>query len=203
MHRLIFTSSLGSLLFTYACMTAGTEITAPIAKDTVVAGTSVSRAGTNVPLAKGRLQVNDALPGVPLTDEAWGSFAFKPDGKVKLISIVPSIDTRVCEQQTHILSETDLIDPRVERITISRDLPAAQKRFAMEASLTNVRYLSDFKDGAFGKASGLLMEGSGLLARAVAVVDGEGKVRYLQIVPDVTHLPDMARAIAAANDLVK
>jgi thiol peroxidase len=138
-----------------------------------------------------------------LSDASMAPFVFKADGKVKLVSIVPSIDTKVCEQQTHILGESDAINPKVQRITISRDLPMAQKRFASEASLTNVTYLSDYKGGDFGRAAGLLMESNGLLARAVAVVDGEGKVRYLQVVPELSNLPDMARAIEAANALVK
>jgi thioredoxin-dependent peroxiredoxin len=196
-------ASVGVGILASACVTPGTQITAPIATESAQAGTTVKHGGTPVKLAKGHLAVNEAMPTVALTDDAWGEFAFKADGRVKLVSIVPSIDTKVCEEQTHILSETEMLNPKVERITISRDLPAAQKRFATEASLTNVKYLSDYKSGSFGKASGLLMEESGLLARAVAVVDGEGKVRYLQVVPDVTNLPDMARAIEEANQLIK
>lgn len=164
-----------------ACQTPGdaNSVTAVVAKDSVEPGTSVARAGHPMPLAKGSLKVNDKLPGVELADSKWGPYAFKGDGKVKVISIVPSIDTRVCEQQTHVLSESRSLNPKVERVTVSRDLPAAQQRFATESDLTNVQYYSDYRAGNFGKASGLLIEENGLLARSVIVVDGEGAVRYL------------------------
>src|SRR5690606_24532079 len=107
----------------------------------------------------------------------------------RILSIVPSVDTKVCEEQTHILGETPNVNPKVELITISRDLPFAQKRFATDANLENVTYLSDYKGGDFGKKTGLYIEDNGLLARAVVVLDGEGKVRYFQVVPDIATLP--------------
>jgi thiol peroxidase len=176
----------------------------PVATSSVEPGTAVKRGGQAVELEGDKgLGIDQTLPAVALTDSEWAPFTFKADGKVKLVSVVPSIDTRVCEQQTHILGEASALDPRVERITVSRDLPAAQKRFALESNLTNVTYLSDYRAGSFGRATGLLMKGSDLLARAVFVVDGQGKVRYLQVVPEVSSLPDMPRAIAEANELVK
>lgn len=177
----------------------------PIAKESAKAGTTVSRKGSPVKLAAtdSPLKVDAAVPTVALADSDWKPVTLQADGKVKLVSIVPSVDTRVCEQQTHLLGESTDLSPKVERITISRDLPAAQKRFAQESQLLNIKYLSDYRAGAFGQKAGLLMEDSGLLARAVAVVDGQGKVRYLQVVPDVTNLPDMTQAIKVANDLAK
>jgi len=177
--------------------------TVPINKASVEPGTSVSRNGTKVLLEQGVLKLNGTLPAVALTDANWQPYTFKADGKVKLVSIVPSLDTRVCEQQTHLLGEADGLDRRIERVTVSRDLPAAQKRFALESNLNNIAYYSDYRAGAFGHAAGLLMRDSGLLARAVAVVDGQGKVRYLQVVPDIGNLPDMERAFEVANKLVK
>jgi thiol peroxidase len=180
-----------------------TATTIPVNSGSVKPGTAVQRGGKPVALAKGHLDVNKPLPAVALTDANWQPYTFKGDGTVKLVSIVPSIDTKVCEEQTHILGESQVLDPRVDRVTVSRDLPAAQKRFAAEAKLTNVHFYSDYKAGSFGQASGLLMVDSGLLARAVAVVDGKGEVRYLQVVPEVAQLPDMAKATQVANDLVK
>ncbi len=186
-----------------ACATVDQQAAKPtVATGTVEAGTSVSRKGEKLALAKGHLALNEPVPGAILLDAQFKPVSFKPDGKVKVVSIVPSIDTRVCELQTHELGESKGLDPRIERITLSRDLPVAQKRFAMESNLENITYLSDFKDGSFGRASGLLIEENGLLARGVMVVDGEGRVRYLQIVPDITTLPDMKKAFAAANALL-
>jgi thiol peroxidase len=175
----------------------------PVAKGTAVPGTTVTRKGTTVKLMPGKLAQGDRLPEAVLVGSDWKPYTFASDGKVKIVSVVPSVDTKVCEEQTHILGEAKMIDPRITRITLSRDLPAAQARFATEAHLENVTYLSDYKAGAFGRSAGLLMEDSELLARAVMVVDGEGRVRHLQLVPDVTQLPDMDAAIKVANGLVK
>ena len=118
-----------------------------------------------------------------------------------MINVVPSIDTKVCEEQTHILGESPNLPANIARLTVSRDLPMAQKRFAAEAKLENIQYVSDYKSGGFGNASGLLMDGSELLARAVIVADKDGVVRYMQIVPDVTKMPDMDKAFTEAKKL--
>lgn len=89
----------------------------------------------------------------------------------------------------------------VERITVSRDLPQAQKRLAKEHRFKGIRFLSDYREGAFGRSVGLLQEDSYLLTRAVILVDKLGVVRYIQVVPDVTTLPDMERAFAEATRL--
>ena len=125
-------------------------------------------------------------------------------GNVLFLSIVPSIDTKVCEAQTHYLGEEgDKLPPGIRRITISRDTPFAQKRFAREAKLTDIQYLSDYKRGDFGRSTGLLMEGFEVLARSVVLVDKNGRIRYIQVVPEMTHLPDMERAFQEAIRLLK
>ncbi|MEW6218145.1 MAG: redoxin family protein [Thermodesulfobacteriota bacterium] len=78
---------------------------------------------------------------------------------------------------------------------------SAQKRFAEEAGLGDLQYLSDHASGAWARAVGLLSGDLGLLARAVVVVDRQGKVRYLQVVPEMTHLPDMEGAFQKARAL--
>lgn len=168
-----------------------------VATESVRPGSSVSANGVPVELYPGSLAIGDDMParlrdaGIPM------DFA----GRVTVVSVVPSIDTRVCEAQTHILGETRILSPLVDRVTLSRDLPMAQARFAKEAKLTGVRFLSDFKSGEFGKSAGLLMKGKELLARGVVVLDSQGIVRYVQIVPEITSLPDMDAAFAAANRL--
>ena len=123
-------------------------------------------------------------------------------GSVLFLSIVPSIDTKVCEEQTHYLGEAgDALPASIQRITISRDTPFAQARFAKEAKLEDVRYLSDYKEGAFGRSTGLLIDGPRLLARSVVLVDKQGIVRYIQVVPDITTLPDMDKAFTKAIEL--
>lgn len=127
----------------------------------------------------------------------------KGAGKVRIISVVPSLDTPVCEQQTHHLSEKNKgLDKLVELITVSVDTPFAQKRFSQEAKIDNVTFLSDYRGGEFGKTYGLFLSGPHLLARAVMVVDKNNTVRYLQITPELTHLPDMEEAFRIARSLI-
>jgi thiol peroxidase len=126
----------------------------------------------------------------------------KERGSVLLLSIVPSLDTPVCEEQTHGLGERgNALPPNVKRIVISRDTPFAQKRFAKEAKLTNLQYLSDYKQGDFARSTGLLTEGLMLFARSVIIVDKKGIVQYIQVVPEMSHLPDLDRAFEKTKEL--
>jgi thiol peroxidase len=127
----------------------------------------------------------------------------KGAGKVRIISVVPSLDTPVCEQQTHLLSERNKgLDKMVELITVSVDTPFAQKRFAAEAKIANVTFLSDYRGAEFGKTHGLFLEGPHILTRAVLVVDKTNTIRYLQVTPELTQLPDMEEALQFARRLV-
>jgi thiol peroxidase len=122
---------------------------------------------------------------------------------VRIISLVPSLDTKVCEQQMHYLSEKNKgLDKMVELITVSVDTPFAQKRFAEEAKISNVTFLSDYRGADFGKAHGLFLKDPHLLARAVMVVDKHNIIRYLQITPELAQLPDMEAAFQFARTLI-
>jgi thiol peroxidase len=167
-------------------------------------GTSVTMQGKPVRLLGEPLKVGKPLPSVELID----AMTMKPvdlskeRGSILLISVVVSTDTPVCEEQTHYLGEQgSKLPASVRRIVISRDTPFAQKRFAKEAHLENLQYLSDYKTGAFGQATGLLIENVMLLARAVIIVDRQGMVRYIQVTPEVASLPDMDAAFAKATEL--
>ena len=180
---------------------------------TVADGSAVAGEGNNI-LFQGKpmalsgmgIKVGDRLRDVKLvqTDLSMVNInETKGKGKVRIISIVPSLDTKVCEQQTHYLSEKNKgLDRMVELITISIDTPFAQKRFAEEAKIANVTFLSDFRAAEFGKAHGLLLKDPHLLSRAVMVVDNHNKVRYLQITPELAQLPDLDEAFRFAHSLV-
>ena len=173
--------------------------------DSVPPGTKVTREGKELTLVGTPIMVGQLLPPALLvaSDTMEEVDLSTQRGKILLLSIVPSIDTKVCEEQTHYLGEEgNRLPAGIERITISRDTPFAQQRFAAEAKLTHIRFLSDYKEGAFGRSLGLLMDGPRLLARAVLIVDGQGIVRYIQVVPEITNLPDMERAFAAAEKLL-
>jgi thiol peroxidase len=182
----------------------GQQASVPVDSNSAVPGTEVSRQGEKLALIGTGIEVGQKLPDTALVDaatmKATSLNAYR--GSVLFLSIVPSIDTKVCEVQTHSLGEQgDKLPPTVKRMTISRDTPFAQTRFAKEAKLEDVQYLSDYKEGAFGRSTGLLIEGSRLLARAVILVDKQGLVQYIQVVPDISHLPDMEKAFTKAAAL--
>jgi thioredoxin-dependent peroxiredoxin len=172
-------------------------------RETTAPGTQVSWLGEPAPLAKtGTVRVGERLPAAQLVDRAMKDATLGGPGPVRIVSIVPSLDTPVCETQTHLLSESRRLSPAVQRITVSADLPYAQRRFAEDASLSNIVYLSDYKKGEFGDRTGLKILRNELLTRAVIVVDESGTIRHLQVVPEITQMPDMERAFEVANSLV-
>jgi thiol peroxidase len=179
----------------------------PVDKGTVSAGagSSVTMKGGALPLAgKGVVEVGKPLPAAMVSSNALQPVNMADTGgKVRIISVVPSVDTPTCDAQTHELSEeNDGLDEQVELITISMDLPFAQSRFAKEAKISNVTFLSDYNKREFGDNNGLMIAPLGLLARAVIVTDKDNIVRYLQVVPEVTALPDMQAAMDAARKLI-
>lgn len=115
------------------------------------------------------------------------------EGKKKLISVVPSIDTGVCSTQTRTFNENASDVDNAVVITISCDLPFAQAKWCAANGLENVVTLSDHKDLSFGTSYGVVMEELRLLARSVFVLDADNKVVYTEIVPEGTDHPDMIR----------
>jgi thiol peroxidase len=124
-------------------------------------------------------------------------------GKVCIVSTVPSLDTPVCDMETRRFNqEAANLGDNIVILTISTDLPFAQKRWCGAAGVEKVVTLSDHRDAAFGNAYGVLIKELRLLARAVFVVDKEGVVRYVQLVKEITEEPDYDAVIAAAKELV-
>ncbi len=147
------------------------------------------------------LDVGAAMPDVTvISGEKLDPVALRSlQGKVIVLSVVPSIDTRVCESQTHHVSAAiDQMPAGVEVYTISRDLPFAQQRFAEEA-MTKVKWGSDYRGGTFGRAFGLDVKETGLLARSVWVIGKDGKVAYREIVADQGTEPDIDALVAAVK----
>ena len=122
------------------------------------------------------------------------------DGQKKLISVVPSIDTGVCDQQTRKFNEEAAKEDGVV-LTISVDLPFAQKRWCASNGLDNVITLSDHRNLSFGKTYGVVMEELRLLARSVFVLDKNNKVVYTEIVSEGTNFPDFDAALEAYRSL--
>lgn len=119
-------------------------------------------------------------------------------GKVRIISVIPSIDTGVCDQQTRRFNEEATKLAGVEVLTISVDLPFAQKRWCAAAGIDNVQTLSDHRDLSFGKAYGVVMEELRLLARSVFVVDKNDTLVHVEYVEEATNHPNYEAAVKAA-----
>lgn len=180
----------------------------PVADGSAVAGdgNKVLFRGSPLALTGNGVKVGDTLRDVKVAQNDLSLVNIaqtKGAGKVRVISVVPSLDTPVCEQQTHHLSERSKgLDKMIELITVSVDTPFAQKRFAEEANIANITFLSDYRGAEFGKIHGLFLEGPNILTRAVMVVDKTNTIRYLQITPELSQLPDMEEALQFARRLI-
>lgn len=211
-HRMVVGTTLCMTLGMIGCgSTGGTSF---LYKNITVADGSTMAGEGHTVLFKGSpqalsgtgIKVGDPLREVKLTQTDLSLINItdtKGKGKVRIISVVPSLDTKVCEQQTHYLSEKNKgLDKMVELVTVSIDTPFAQKRFAEEAHITNVTFLSDYRGAEFGKTYGLFLKTPHILARTVMVIDARNTVRYLQITPELGQLPDMDKAFAVAKSLI-
>ncbi|MET3727497.1 thiol peroxidase [Fictibacillus halophilus] len=120
-------------------------------------------------------------------------------GSVRLIAAVPSVDTGVCDAEVRRFNEEASKLDNVKVLTVSVDLPFAQKRWCAAAGIENVQTLSDHRDLSFGKAYGVAIEELRLLARSVFVIDSSDKVTYVEYVDEVTSHPNYEAAIEAAK----
>jgi thiol peroxidase len=168
------------------------------------AGNNVTFKGNPLPLAGTGIKVGDPLPSATVVGAGLKPVNIaESKGKVRIINVVPSLDTPVCDAQTHELAEKDpALAENVELVTVSMDLPFAQARWARAAKVKGITFLSDYQSAEFGMNNGLLIQPLHLLARAVIVTDKDGVVRYLQVVPEITELPDMPTALDAAKSLL-
>jgi thioredoxin-dependent peroxiredoxin len=127
----------------------------------------------------------------------------KYQGKVVIISAVPSLDTPVCDLETRRFNEEAAkLGEDVAVVTISMDLPFAQARWCGAAGVKHVTTLSDHKEASFGLAYGVLIKELRLLSRAVYVVDRKGVIRYVEVVKEITHEPDYDAALKAVKSCV-
>lgn len=129
----------------------------------------------------------------PKTVDDW-------QGKLRIVNVVPSLDTPVCDTQTRTFNKrsSELGDEAVV-LTVSRDLPFAQNRWCGAAGIERVHVLSDYNSRDFGEQYGLTLKELGLLARAVLVIDKEGVVQYQEVVPEVTQEPNYEAALEVAK----
>jgi len=160
--------------------------------------------GNPLTLLGQEIKVGDTAPQFEALDNSLAPAKLSAfQGKVVIISAVPSLDTPVCDLETRRFNaEAAKLGQEVVVLTISMDLPFAQKRWCGAAGVTHVTTLSDHKDAAFGLAYGVLIKELRLLTRAVFVVDRKGVVRYVELVREITHEPDYDAALTAVKGCV-
>lgn len=136
----------------------------------------------------------DLLTEVTLSDYA---------GKIKLISVVPSLDTGVCDAQTRRFNEEAAsLGENVVILTVSADLPFAQARWCGAAGVDKVVTLSDYKTNSFGKAYGVLIKEFALDMRSIFVIDANDKITYVEYLAEMTEPPNYETAIQAVKELL-
>lgn len=124
-------------------------------------------------------------------------------GKPTIISVVPSLDTGVCQMQTKAFNEKlAALGDKINAVTVSLDLPFAMNRFCGAEGITNLKSLSDYQERQFGQDWGMLIEELKILARGVFVVDADGKLAYCEVVPEVTQEPNYDGALKALDGLL-
>ena len=164
----------------------------------------VTFAGNPIALLGKEVKVGDKAPAFTLLDNGLGEKTLADyAGKVKVISVVPSLDTGVCDAQTRWFNQNvSKLGDNVVVLTVSVDLPFAQKRWCGAAGIDKVETLSDHRDLSFGENYGFILEGLRLLSRGIVVIDKDDVVRYVEYVPEVTSAVNFDAAEAATKALV-
>lgn len=150
------------------------------------------------------VKVSDKAPDFKAVNNDLSSFDSKENqGKVVVYSVVPSIDTGVCSLQARTFNEeAEKLGDDVIVITVSCDLPFAQKRFCAQEGIKNSISISDYKDHDFGKKYGFLIEDLALLSRGVVIVDKNGKISYTEYVKEVSNEVNFEAALDAVKALI-
>jgi thioredoxin-dependent peroxiredoxin len=163
-----------------------------------------ARKGNPITLIGPELKVGDHAPDFSLNKTVDEVATLKDyAGKVKLISVVPSIDTGVCDAQTRRFNEeASKLGDKVVIITVSADLPYAQARWCAAAGVDRVFLLSDYKDNSFGKSYGVLIKELHLDMRSIFVLDSNDQITYVEVLGEMSEHPNYEAAIAAVKSLI-
>ncbi len=167
--------------------------------------TDITMGGNPLTLIGEGLAAGQKAPDFTLTDNKLQPVSLSDfKGKTVILSVVPSIDTPTCSIETHRFNaEAAKLDDNTIVLTVSKDLPFAQARWCAAQGVEKVVMLSDYKCSDFGKNYGVLIEGLGLLTRAIYIIDAQGIVRYEQFVKEVSKEPDYEAVLKAAKDAAK
>ena len=156
--------------------------------------------GKPLDLAGPELKTGDAAPDFTAVDSALKPYTLADTGhNVRIFSVIPSLDTPVCDAQTKRFNEEAAKLDGVDILTFSMDLPFAQKRWCGAFGIDKVKMVSDHKDGSFGSAYGTLISPLRIHSRAIFVVGKDNKVVYAEYVPEVANHPNYDAALAAVK----
>jgi len=165
--------------------------------------TQVTFKGNEMHLQGTEVAVGQAAPDFELLNSGLEKVTMAHlKGKTILFNVVPSLDTGVCQIQSKRFFQSLGKRDDVQLVTVSMDLPFAQSRFCGSENI-EMTTLSDHRDASFGKAYGLVLEPLRLLARSVIVVCPQGKIRHMEVVPEVTNEPNYDAAIAKVDEITK
>ncbi len=164
----------------------------------------VKAGGKDIVLLGKQVQVGEQAPNFKVANQRFAAINLSDFiNKTILISVVPSLDTGVCSLQTKRFNEEVANLPKdVVMLTISNDLPFAQKRFCAAEGVDKLVVVSDAVWREFGDKYGLLIKDMGLLSRAIFVINGKGKITYKELVKDISSHPDYDSALTAVKDSV-
>jgi len=156
--------------------------------------------GNPLTLIGPELKAGDAAPDFSVIDSSLKPVTLKDTGSsVRIISVVPSLDTPVCDAQTKRFNEEAAKLPDVEILTVSMDLPFAQKRWCGAFGVDKVKMLSDHRDASFGSNYGTLIKDLRIESRAIFVIDQSNKIRHAEYVKEVADFPNYEAALTAAK----
>ncbi len=159
--------------------------------------------GNPLTLVGPELKAGDRAPDFKVLDRELNEVGLEDcSGKVRLISVTPSLDTPVCDMQARRFNEEAARLGDISVLNISMDLPFAIDRFCTSAGIDKVQALSDHRDASFGEKYGVLIKELRLLARSIFVIDRDDTIRYVEIVPEITDHPNYEKALEATNKLV-
>lgn len=166
---------------------------------------TVTLHGRELTLSGDELKVGDKAPDFKVISNDMTPMKFYRTygGKIVLISSVPSLDTPVCDLETRKFnSHAQSLSSDIEIITISMDLPFAQKRWCGANGIDRVKTYSDYIKADFGKSYGVLIKELRLLARCLFIVDKEGIIRYIQLVKEVSNEPNYDEVISELKKII-
>ena len=158
--------------------------------------------GNALTLVGPELKAGDRAPEFEVVDTNLAPVNLKSTGNsVRILSVVPSLDTPVCDAQTKRFNDELAKLPGIEVLTVSMDLPFAQKRWCGAFGVDRVKMLSDHRSGSFGTAYGTLIKDLRIQSRAIFVLDKDNIIRHVEYVKEVTDHPDYLAALQAAKAL--